>query len=36
LTRRGALVLSATGSAAFDFWGGNRSGANLFANCVLR
>lgn len=24
-----------TGSAAFDFWGGNRIGANLFANCVL-
>ena len=24
-----------TGSAAFDFWGGNRLGANLFANCLL-
>jgi quinoprotein glucose dehydrogenase len=29
------LVFLPTGSAAFDFWGGNRSGANLFANCVL-
>lgn len=24
-----------TGSAAFDFWGGNRAGDNLFANCLL-
>ena len=32
--RRG-LVFLPTGSAAFDFWGGNRQGANLFANCVL-
>jgi quinoprotein glucose dehydrogenase len=32
--RRG-LVFLPTGSAAFDFWGGNRHGANLFANCVL-
>lgn len=23
------------GSPAFDFWGGNRIGANLYANCVL-
>jgi len=29
------LVFLPTGSAAFDFWGGNRQGANLFANCVL-
>lgn len=29
------LVFLPTGSAAFDFWGGNRVGANLFANCVL-
>ena len=29
------LVFLPTGSAAFDFWGGNRKGANLFANCVL-
>ena len=24
-----------TGSAAFDFWGGNRIGHDLFANCLL-
>jgi quinoprotein glucose dehydrogenase len=24
-----------TGSAAFDFWGGDRHGKNLFANCLL-
>ncbi|MPZ18857.1 MAG: PQQ-binding-like beta-propeller repeat protein [Luteitalea sp.] len=29
------LVFLPTGSAAFDFWGGDRKGANLFANCVL-
>ncbi len=29
------LVFASTGSAAFDFWGGNRVGDNLFANCVL-
>ncbi len=32
--RRG-WVFAATGSAAFDFYGGNRHGDNLFANCVL-
>jgi quinoprotein glucose dehydrogenase len=29
------IVFIPTGSAAFDFWGGNRKGQNLFANCVL-
>lgn len=29
------LVFAATGSASFDFYGGNRIGQNLFANCVL-
>jgi quinoprotein glucose dehydrogenase len=29
------LVFLPTGSAAFDFWGGDRIGANLFANCLL-
>lgn len=29
------VVYVPTGSAAFDFWGGNRAGENLFANCVL-
>jgi quinoprotein glucose dehydrogenase len=29
------IVYCPTGSAAFDFWGGNRLGENLFANCLL-
>lgn len=29
------LVFVPTGSAAFDFWGGNRLGDNLFANTLL-
>jgi glucose dehydrogenase len=29
------LVFAETGSAAFDFYGANRLGDNLFANCVL-
>lgn len=29
------LVFLPIGSAAFDFWGGNRKGANLFADSVL-
>jgi quinoprotein glucose dehydrogenase len=29
------LVFVPTGSAAFDFWGGNRLGANLYANSLL-
>ncbi len=29
------IVYIPTGSAAFDFWGGDRKGQNLFANCVL-
>lgn len=29
------MVFVPTGSAAFDFWGGDRKGANLFANCLL-
>ncbi len=32
--KRGVVYIS-TGSAAFDFWGGNRKGADLFANCIL-
>ncbi len=28
-------VFCATGSPSFDFYGGNRKGANLFGNCVL-
>jgi quinoprotein glucose dehydrogenase len=33
-TERG-LVFLPTGSAAFDFWGGNRKGDNLYANSLL-
>ena len=29
------LVFCPVGSAAFDFWGGDRHGDNLFANCLL-
>lgn len=29
------VVYVPTGSASFDFYGGNRKGANLFANCLL-
>jgi quinoprotein glucose dehydrogenase len=29
------IVFAATGSAAFDFYGANRVGDDLFANCVL-
>ncbi len=29
------LVFVPTGSAAFDFYGGNREGDNLYANCLL-
>jgi quinoprotein glucose dehydrogenase len=29
------IVFAATGSASFDFYGANRIGDNLFANCVL-
>ncbi|CAN5265636.1 hypothetical protein BH23VER1_BH23VER1_34350 [soil metagenome] len=33
-TARG-LVFAGTGSPGFDFYGGDRKGQNLFANCVL-
>lgn len=29
------LVFAPTGSAAYDFYGGNRIGDNLFANCLI-
>lgn len=29
------MVFVPTGSASFDFYGGNRHGENLFANCIL-
>ncbi|MCY3593613.1 MAG: PQQ-binding-like beta-propeller repeat protein [Bacteroidetes bacterium] len=35
LDKKRGMVFLPTGSAAFDFWGGNRIGENLFANSVL-
>ena len=35
IDRKRAMVFVPTGSAAFDFYGGNRKGNNLFANCLL-
>lgn len=35
LDEKRGLVFCPTGSAAFDFWGGNRLGADVFANCLI-
>lgn len=35
LDEKRGIVFCPTGSAAFDFWGGNRIGENLFANCLI-
>jgi quinoprotein glucose dehydrogenase len=35
LDEKRGLVFAGTGSAAFDFYGANRHGDNLFANCLL-
>jgi quinoprotein glucose dehydrogenase len=35
LDEKRGVVYVPTGSAAYDFWGGNRIGQNLFANCLL-
>jgi len=35
LDEKRGLVLCGTGSAAYDHYGGNRAGQNLFANCIL-
>ncbi|HTE10474.1 MAG TPA: PQQ-binding-like beta-propeller repeat protein [Chitinophagaceae bacterium] len=35
IDRERGIVYVPTGSAAFDFYGGNRIGNNLFANCLL-
>ncbi len=35
LDERRGIVFVPTGSAAFDFYGANRPGDNLFANCLL-
>jgi quinoprotein glucose dehydrogenase len=33
--RQRGIIYVPTGSAAYDFYGANRTGANLFANCLL-
>lgn len=33
--KKRGIIYVPTGSAAFDFYGGNRKGKNLFANCLL-
>lgn len=35
LDEQRGIVFASTGSAAFDFYGADRAGDNLFANCVL-
>lgn len=35
LDEKRGIVFAPTGSASFDFYGGDRPGDNLFANCVL-
>ena len=35
LDEKRGIIYAPTGSASFDFWGGNRKGANLFANSVI-
>lgn len=35
IDRQSGIVYVPTGSAAFDFYGGNRKGDNLFANCLI-
>ena len=35
LDEKRGLVFCPTGSATFDFWGGNRIGQDLFANCLI-
>ena len=35
IDRKRGIVYVPTGSAGFDFYGGNRKGQNLFANCLL-
>ena len=35
IDRPRGIVYVPTGSAAFDFYGGNRKGDNLFANCLI-
>jgi quinoprotein glucose dehydrogenase len=33
--KKRGIIYVPTGSAGYDFWGGNRKGQNLYANCLL-
>jgi quinoprotein glucose dehydrogenase len=35
IDRENEIVYAPTGSAAFDFYGGDRHGSNLYANCII-
>jgi quinoprotein glucose dehydrogenase len=35
IDRQRGIIYAPTGSAAYDFYGGNRKGDNLYANCLL-
>ncbi len=35
LDKKRGIIYVPTGSASFDFYGGNRKGTNLFSNCIL-
>ena len=35
LDKEAGIVYAGTGSASYDFYGGKRTGANLYANCLL-
>jgi quinoprotein glucose dehydrogenase len=35
MDEKNGVLFAGTGSAAYDFYGGNRKGSNLFANCLL-
>ena len=35
LDEKRGIVYCPTGSAVYDFWGGNRKGTNLYANCLI-
>ncbi len=35
LDEKRGIVYASTGSASFDFYGGKRTGSNLFADCIL-
>jgi quinoprotein glucose dehydrogenase len=35
LDEKRGIVYCPTGSAAYDFWGGNRKGQNVYADCII-